>query len=136
MKSGTLKGLTDHIRILHIGCLLGVFDLDIGLFFLHFSSKTTRPDRGENDEEKSSFLLRLAKNIDLDIFTQKTHDASRKIIKKVGQFYVTLICSSNLRKNRMILVVKSSKTYVTVTAATRVFMYNFQSYSEQRVREL
>ena len=76
------------------------------------------------------------KNIDFDIFTQKSHDSSGKIIKKVGQFYVTLIRSLNLRKNRMILVVKISKTYVTVFAAPRVFMYTFQSYSEQRVRGL
>ena len=95
-----------------------------------------RPVRQKNEEEKSSFPLRLVKNIDFEIFTQKTHDSSRKIIKKVGQFYVTLIRSLNLRKNRMILVVKISKTYVTVTAATRVFMYTFQSYSEQRVRGL
>ena len=95
-----------------------------------------RPDRRENEEEKSSFPLRLVKNIDFDIFTQKTHDSSRKIIKKVGQFYVTLICSLDLRKNRMILVVKISKTYVTFTTSTRVFMYTFQSYSEQRVRGL
>ena len=95
-----------------------------------------RPVRQKNEEEKSSFLLRLVKNIDFEIFTQKTHDSSRKIIKKVGQFYVTLICSLDLRKNRMILVVKISKTYVTFTTSTRVFMYTFQSYSEQRVRGL
>ena len=29
LKSGTLKGLTDQIRILHIGCMLRVSDLDV-----------------------------------------------------------------------------------------------------------
>ena len=95
-----------------------------------------RSDRRENEEEKSIFLSRLVKNIDFDIFTQKSHDSSGKIIKKVGQFYVTLIRSLNLRKIRMILVVKISRTYVTSTTSTRVFMHTFQSYSEQRVRGL
>ena len=76
------------------------------------------------------------KNIEFDVFTQKSHDSSGKIIKKVGQFYVTLIRSLNLRKIRMILVVKISRTYVTSTTSTRVFMHTFQSYSEQRVRGL
>ena len=60
----------------------------------------------------------------------------RKIIKQVGQFYVTLIRSLNLRKNRMILVVKISRTYVTSTTSTRVFMHTFQFYFERRVRGL
>ena len=57
------------------------------LIFPHFSSKTTRPGpaRPKNEEEKSSFPLRLVKNIDFEIFTQK---------------------------KRMILVVKSSKKLV------------------------
>ena len=33
LKSGTLEGLTDHIRILHTSCSLCVFDLDVRLFF-------------------------------------------------------------------------------------------------------
>ena len=131
--------------------MLGSCGLFCRVFFFHFGRKTTRPDparpsparpgparpvRQKNEEEKSSFLLRLVKNIDFEIFTQKSHDSSRKIIKKVGQFYVTLICSLDLRKNRMILAVKISKIYVTFTTSTRVFMYTFQSYSEQRVRGL
>ena len=95
---------------------------------------------GPSDEKmkkkKPSFPRRLVKKIDFENFTQKIVDSCCKNIKKIGQFYVTLICSLNLRKNRMILVVKISKTYVTVTAATRVFMYTFQSCSEQRVRGL
>jgi len=70
-------------------------------------------------------------------FTQKTHDSYRKNIKKkIGQFYVTLICSSNLHKNRMILVVKTSKKYVTFTTSRlRAFSCTlFHRYSEQRVR--
>ena len=113
----------------------------LNLIYVYFSrfklkSDLALPDRRDNEEEKSSFSLRLVKNIDFEFFTQKTHDSSRKIIKKVGQFYVTLICSLDLRKNRMILAVKISKTYVTFTTSTRVFMYTFQSYSEQRVRGL
>ena len=94
LKSGTLKGLTDQIRILHIGCLLGVFDLDVRELFPISAQKRpgpARPGRPKNEEEKSNFLLRLVKNIDFEIFTQKSYDSSRKIIKKVGQFYVTLI---------------------------------------------
>ena len=37
LKSVTLKGLTDHIRFLHIGYFLGVFDLVMRLFFLIFA---------------------------------------------------------------------------------------------------
>ena len=50
------------------------------------------------------------KNIDFEfIYAEKTHDSSHKIIKRVGEFYVTLICSLGLRNYRMILVVKASK---------------------------
>ena len=60
-------------------------------------------------KKKPSFLWRLVEKIDFENFTQKIVDSCRKNIKKIGQFYVTLICSLNLRKNRMILVVKTSK---------------------------
>ena len=109
----------------------------VAIFFSFWpKNDPARPVRQKNEEEKSSFLLRLVKNIDFEIFTQKTHDSSRKIIKKVGQFYVTLICSLNLRKNHTIAVLKISKTYVTFTTSARIFLYTFQSYSEQRVRGL
>ena len=35
---------------------------------------------------------------DFENFTQKLHDSSRKKTSKFGQFYVTLICSINLRE--------------------------------------
>ena len=53
--------------------------------------------------------MAISEKIDFENFTQKIVDSCRKNIKKIGQFYVTLICSLNLRKNRMILVVKTSK---------------------------
>ena len=51
LTSGNLEGLTDHIRILHTGCLLGAFDLDVRLFFLIFAPKRPAPGPGPADEE-------------------------------------------------------------------------------------
>ena len=85
LKSGTLKGLTDHIRILHIGCLLGVFDLDVRLFFSILAQKRPGPT-DEKIKKKNQVSITISeKHIDFDIFTQK---------------------------KRMILVVKSSKKLV------------------------
>ena len=83
-------------------------------FFSIFAQKRPAPARpGPTDEKmkkkKPSFPWRLVKKIDFENFTQKIVDSSCKNIKKLGQFYVALICSLNLRKNRMILVVKTSK---------------------------
>ena len=111
LKSGTLKGFNrPHLNVaywLYVRCVWSW----CALIFLNFCSKTTRP--GPADEKmkkkKPSFSRRLVKKIDFENFTQKIVDSCRKNIKKIGQFYVTLICSLNLRKNRMILVVKTSK---------------------------
>jgi len=47
-------------------------------------------------KKKPSFQRRLVKKIDFENFTQKIVDSCCKNIKKIGQFYVTLICSLNL----------------------------------------
>ena len=127
---------TDQIRILHIGCLLGVFDLDVRLFFPILAQKRPGPTDEKMKKKNQVFYCDQWKTSILRFLRKKTHDSSRKIIKKVGQFYVTLICFLNLRKNRMIVVAKISKKYVTFTAYARIFLYTFQSYSEQRVRGL
>ena len=58
-----------------------------------------RPNRRENEEEKAKISMAISEKIDFENFTQKIVDSCRKNIKKIGQFYVTLICSLNLRKN-------------------------------------
>jgi len=87
-------------------------------------------------KKKPSFRWRLVKKTVLKILRKKRMILIVKTSKKIGQFYVTLICSSNLRKNRMILVVKTSKKYVTFTTSRlRAFSCTlFHRYSEQRVR--
>ena len=83
LKSGTLKGLTDHIRILHIGCLLGVFDLDVRLFFPILAQKRPGPTDEERKNKKPSFPWSLVKKNDFGKCTQKSHDSSRKDIKNI-----------------------------------------------------
>ena len=56
---------------------------------------------------------------------KKTHNSSRKIIKKVGQLYVTLICSLNSRKNRMTLVKKNIKNICHIHHAYARFHVHF-----------
>ena len=100
MKSGPLKGfIRPHLNFayrLYVRC----FWSWCALMFLNYCSKTTRP--GPTDEKmkkkKPSFPRRLVKKIDFENFTQKIVDSICKNIKKIGQFYVTLICSLNLRK--------------------------------------
>ena len=84
--------------------------LDFTIILAQKRPAPARPGRRENEEEKPILLSRLVKNIDFEfIYAEKTHDSSHKIIKRVGEFYVTLICSLGLRNYRMILVVKASK---------------------------
>ena len=105
-KCETLKGFIrpdlNFAYRLYVRCFWSL----CALIFLKFCSKTTRPGPprpGPSDEKmkkkKPSFPRRLVKKIDFENFTQKIVDSCCKNIKKIGQFYVTLICSLNLRKN-------------------------------------
>ena len=100
MKSVTLKGLTDHMRILNIGYLLDVFALDVRFCFSIFAQKRPAPARPSPPDEKMNKkkpnpTCGLVEKNDFENVAQKSHDYSRKSIDKAGQFYVTLICSYN-----------------------------------------
>ena len=118
LKSETLKGfIRPHLNFayrLYVRCFWSWCALIFFQFLLKNDPPRPAPARpGPTDEKmkkkKPSFPWRLVKKIDLKNFTQKFVDSSRKNVKKIGQFYVTLICSLNLRNNRMILFVKTSK---------------------------
>ena len=70
LKTETLKGLTD-MRILHIGYLFSrCFWSWCAFIFLNFCSKTTRPGRRVNEEEKPSFLWCLVEKWFWEIYTK------------------------------------------------------------------
>ena len=114
--------------------MLGVFDLDVRLFFSILAQKRPAPARPTSDWRRKldkRFKNRVSGENDLDKFMRKSFDSSCKNMRTIGWFCVTLKCSYCFR---MVLVVKASKTYARFTTSTRVSTYNFQSYSEERVR--